>query len=142
METTHEVAGTRYTRWTVLDPKLKGTDILCRCDCGTEKYERRHSLRTGESKSCGCLRAELLTGGVWDKSLVPDYHDTEVFLGSRHGRLTVTGEPIPGKNRKIPVECDCGTRKEVVISHLLNKKILSCGCYRSEGARQLHRSAK
>lgn len=31
---------------------------LCRCDCGTEIQVRQHSLRTKETKSCGCLNRE------------------------------------------------------------------------------------
>jgi len=31
---------------------------LCRCECGNEKSIRSGDLRTGKSKSCGCLRRE------------------------------------------------------------------------------------
>ena len=31
---------------------------LCRCDCGTEKVVQGNSLRTGRSKSCGCLTGD------------------------------------------------------------------------------------
>jgi len=33
---------------------------LCRCDCGKEVTVLSHSLRCGDSKSCGCLKIELL----------------------------------------------------------------------------------
>ena len=29
------------------------------CDCGTERVLNGRSLRTGDSRSCGCLRADL-----------------------------------------------------------------------------------
>lgn len=33
---------------------------LCRCDCGSELVVLAQSLRDGNTRSCGCLRAELL----------------------------------------------------------------------------------
>lgn len=33
---------------------------LCRCDCGTEKIIQFDDLITGDTKSCGCLRAEVV----------------------------------------------------------------------------------
>lgn len=32
---------------------------LCRCQCGAESVVQAGHLRTGRSRSCGCLRAEL-----------------------------------------------------------------------------------
>jgi hypothetical protein len=32
----------------------------CRCDCGGKAVATRQSLRSGNTQSCGCLRAELL----------------------------------------------------------------------------------
>lgn len=32
---------------------------LCRCDCGNEVEVSAHSLRNGNTKSCGCLNREL-----------------------------------------------------------------------------------
>ena len=32
---------------------------LCRCDCGGERIVYRQLLISGDTKSCGCLRAEL-----------------------------------------------------------------------------------
>lgn len=33
---------------------------LCRCECGTEKIVRCASLRSGGTKSCGCLHREVI----------------------------------------------------------------------------------
>lgn len=33
----------------------------CRCDCGAEKSFRASYLRSGDTKSCGCLRPEIIT---------------------------------------------------------------------------------
>ncbi len=40
--------GKRYTQW------------LCKCDCGNEKIVRTTSLKSGDSKSCGCLMKESI----------------------------------------------------------------------------------
>jgi len=32
---------------------------ICRCDCGNEKIVDGYALRSGKSRSCGCLRAEI-----------------------------------------------------------------------------------
>lgn len=36
------------------------TGWLCLCDCGVEKPFRANSLVHGKTKSCGCLRSEIL----------------------------------------------------------------------------------
>ena len=39
---------------------------LCKCECGKEVIVRGSTLRNGQSKSCGCLRAEI-HGSFFDK---------------------------------------------------------------------------
>lgn len=47
-------------RWTILGEFRKGRLLYykCRCECGTVRDVRANSIRTGRSKSCGCLRRE------------------------------------------------------------------------------------
>lgn len=33
--------------------------LICKCDCGTEKEFDAYNLKSGKSKSCGCLRIQL-----------------------------------------------------------------------------------
>lgn len=50
--------GDIFTRWTVIGNEFtneKYPKILCRCECGIEKYINAHNLIRGQSKSCGCL---------------------------------------------------------------------------------------
>lgn len=53
------MAGQRFGRLTVLGPvgRTKGRAIvwLCRCDCGNEIEVVGRSLRSGNTRSCGCL---------------------------------------------------------------------------------------
>lgn len=53
--------GTRFVRLVVIKENgRKWSQILwlCRCDCGTEVTTDSKSLRTGHTKSCGCLQRE------------------------------------------------------------------------------------
>lgn len=38
--------------------KLKFRKVLCQCNCGKQKEIIYHSLRRGDTKSCGCIRKE------------------------------------------------------------------------------------
>lgn len=54
---------------------------------------------------------------------------------NRYGRLTIIKEITPlqyGENtfRMMLCKCDCGTIKEITLSHLRTGSIVSCGCYR------------
>lgn len=57
--------GDRFARLVVLredrsKPKgpKSGRDYVCRCDCGNEIVTRGYSLRSGNTRSCGCLARE------------------------------------------------------------------------------------
>lgn len=59
--------GIKYGRWLILSlsnnvSKLKNNKyFLCRCDCGTEKEVSLQLLKSKKSRSCGCLKSELLS---------------------------------------------------------------------------------
>lgn len=67
--------GQRFNRWTVIsetdERRNRKLVYVCRCDCGSERSVCAGNLRSGISKSCGCLKLERI-------------HDTK-FL---HGRGT------------------------------------------------------
>lgn len=57
--------GNRYGRLLVLAeaslfqrPHIRRRAWICACDCGGFKIAQSQSLKTGETRSCGCLRAE------------------------------------------------------------------------------------
>lgn len=98
--------------------KHKQRRWLCKCDCGNTKVIRMHYLRSGETKSCGCLpRPKMdLTGKVF-------------------GRLTVIKEDKPkGDNRMFLCQCSCGNKTSVYMNSLRNGTTKSCGCLRDERA--------
>jgi len=62
-----DITGKRFGRWTVLALHSKRYRSghnhclalwLCRCRCGTQRVVIGTNLRTGASRSCGCLRRE------------------------------------------------------------------------------------
>lgn len=56
-----ELTGQRFERLVVtgIDRKsAHGTVWRCQCDCGNERVVREDHLRSGNTKSCGCLRVE------------------------------------------------------------------------------------
>lgn len=59
-----DLTGHIYSRLTVLsEASKKGRDRrwLCQCICGTTCKVHHTSLRSGNTRSCGCLRKEVLT---------------------------------------------------------------------------------
>lgn len=56
------IAGKKFGRWRVLEPRKIGKSAtwLCRCECGLEKVVYQQNLITGKSKSCGCLFREIM----------------------------------------------------------------------------------
>lgn len=59
-----DLTNQQFGRWTVLnitDKKSKNRSIYwhCRCECGNEKDVDGYLLRSGQSKSCGCLQKEI-----------------------------------------------------------------------------------
>lgn len=74
------IAGQRFGRLTVLRLEGQASDRhalwLCRCDCGSEKIIRGHSLRGGQSRSCGCLNTHqyaLRHGDTRKGQLAPEW---------------------------------------------------------------------
>ena len=57
-----DLTGQRFGRYTVLEKAPKrasgGTYWVCKCDCGNVREVSTAHLRRGDSKSCGCLRAD------------------------------------------------------------------------------------
>ena len=104
--------------------KPNGNKIIqwrCMCDCGNEVVVRGEYLRSGDTKSCGCLTSENL-------------------VGMKFGRLTVMDRESP-KSKKAKglwvCKCECGNVIKVNTSDLKSGNTTSCGCKRKETLRQL-----
>lgn len=127
-----DLKGKKFGRWTVLE--YKGSDKnknalwKCRCECGTEKIIRAHTLLSGNTLSCGCLKSERTKERNF-KSLI----------GKRFGKLLVIQQiedhiyPDGSKRTKYKCLCDCGNTVEVLSCSLQNGSTSSCGCITSVG---------
>lgn len=79
-------------------------------------------LRNGSSRSCGCLKRDLLS----KQSL-------KNISGERFGRLTVLNQhKIKGSSGYWFCRCDCGAEKWIGTSALSSNAVKSCGCLRKE----------
>lgn len=100
----------------------------CRCDCGKEIIVRGDALRSGKTKSCGCLQRERT-------SLVSKARTTDL-TGQKFGRLLVL-ERAENSGRRVMwcCLCDCGKETIVRADHLRSGAIQSCGCLQREASR-------
>ena len=123
-----DIVGERFGKLTVVrylrtDVKPYGHTVIweCKCDCGNIVEVSTNALRSGNTKSCGCLTSENL-------------------VGMKFGRLTVIDRESP-KSKKTKglwvCKCECGNVIKVNTSALKSGNTTSCGCKRKETLRQL-----
>lgn len=103
----------------------------CRCSCGKSNtiIVSGISLRTGKTKSCGCLQKEITS----NRSFID-------LTGQKFNHLTVIKrvEDYMMKNGKRKVrylcECDCENKTKIIVSagDLKSGHVKSCGCLKKE----------
>lgn len=116
-----DLTGQKFGRLTAIKivGKTKQHSIIweCRCDCGNITNVVTGDLKSGHTKSCGCLHL-----------------DTIDLAGRKFGRLTVIKQDTTkiGKGAYWLCRCDCGNEKSVK-AYVLTKGITkSCGCLNKE----------
>lgn len=134
-----ELTGQRFGRLVVLgdapsvrEPGRKAQRrVLCRCDCGVERIWSPGALRSGNTRSCGCMPR-------------PVSPRTEL-IGQRFGRLVAfeeLGYRMDSKGRRIPMWrllCDCGGSTVIHIKAAISGNTRSCGCLKAERDKRLRR---
>ncbi len=60
MKNVIDITGETFGRFTAIEYTGDGK-WLCECTCGKEKVVKSYNLRSGLSKSCGCLQKEVAT---------------------------------------------------------------------------------
>lgn len=104
----------------------------CKCKCGNETIVYGKSLRSGQTKSCGCLHKETTIKRNMERG-------GGDLTGMRFGKLVVIGfdhwldRENGHKDRMWKCQCDCGNVCIVNHRYLRFGDTSSCGCSRSKG---------
>jgi hypothetical protein len=112
--------GMKFNKLTILKFIRNKNNILyckCKCDCGKEKVISFKSLKSYNTKSCGCLA---------------DRHDFNFYkklIGKKFGKLTILSmKRIKNSQTSCLCICDCGNKKIVNLNAMRNGETKSCGC--------------
>lgn len=99
---------------------------ICVCSCGKELQVSANHLKTGNTKSCGCLQVETIRS-INSCKRIPK--------GKRFGKLIILGLHSISKDTKLAsysCVCDCG-KYIVRLGHSMQQGLVkSCGCKYSD----------
>ncbi|MGF6641870.1 hypothetical protein [Paraburkholderia sp. MM6662-R1] len=128
-----DIAGQTFGRLTAIR-RVEGQRWLFRCECGTEKVLHGAVVRSGHTRSCGCLRRELARG-------LPRHRQYQAMLdmeGRRFGMLTALHyDHSSARGAMWRFRCDCGTTLVLCAKDIRYGGRTSCGCVaRSKHERQ------
>lgn len=133
-----DLTGQRFGRLTVIrydHSEHDGAHWLCKCDCGNEKVAAGYSLRSGNTKSCGCLNSDASRAKLEKARAAIKARPRKDLTGQRFGRLVVLGlADVPDRKGFIfwRVRCDCGTEKVIMQNNFIYGQTRSCGCLANE----------
>lgn len=135
-----DLTGQKYGRLTVLErAENQGREVtwLCQCECGNKILVQRRYLRSGATKSCGCLQKEIAKE-LAKKITKRRYLD---LTGQKYGHLTVIKDTGEKQNKQTVWECECDcenhTRIKVTVGNLRNGHTRSCGCIKESIGEEL-----
>lgn len=125
-----DVTGLRFGRLIAIEPtdKRQRNSVVwrCQCDCGEIAEVNVTSLKSGGTRSCGCLKREKAAKLGMSKRID--------IKGKRYGRLLVleTTDQKQGTATIWKCQCDCGNITYVSIASLNSGETRSCGCLQKE----------
>ena len=135
----NKITGMRFGKLIALEPtdrRQSGCIIWkCQCDCGNICYINSHSLKTGNTKSCGCLNNEKRIERInkYNEKYIRD------ITNQRFGKLLAL-EPTQsrsGSNIIWKCQCECGNITYVSNNNLLKGTTKSCGCLKKSFGEEL-----
>ena len=119
----------KHGKLTILDLKnRKNRKVLCRCDCGNEKWINIDNVRSGATSSCGCIKRERMREEAkkrFTKQKPANYKD---FTGKKIGTIEVLRRVKDRRKHTTTYlcRCGCGTEFEQEVSNLRRCKYKIC----------------
>ncbi len=108
--------GEKYGRLTIIgehngDQKRNGRYYDCVCDCGSDFVAAGHSLKAGNTKSCGCLAASLRLDVDINKKIIDRcndlYQKTDISERNHLGSICFRGHDWRGTGQSLRNEKEC-----------------------------------
>lgn len=115
-----DITGQRFGRLVAVKPHRDSNGNWkweCKCDCGNTTYVSSGLLKSGNTKSCGCLHREMLLE-----------RRMEDLTGQRFGKLQVIRYVKREGENVWECKCDCGNTTFVNGYKLKTGHTSSCGC--------------
>lgn len=117
--------GTRFGKWTVIErlgPSVSGrAQMLCKCECGIERPVATHALRSGSSKSCGCLGRAIrkaASGIIISCIYCGGQFKVSPSRKSKRRYCSAKCQEAARRNRRVTKACErCGKEFVTTISH-------------------------
>ena len=123
---TKNIIGQKFGRLTVIGKTEKTTKDhyiiwLCKCDCGNICEVDTHSLKRGNTQSCGCFRKEQASKANSKRR--------NNLLNKKFGLLTViSDEGYANGHHLWKCKCECGNEIITKAVYLTSGHKNSCGC--------------
>lgn len=98
----------------------------CLCDCGNITYVAGCRIRSGNTKSCGCLNKDKRIQRIQDYNIKRQ----PVVPNQKFNKLTALRPLEERQNGNVMWECrcDCGNLTKVITANLTQGIVKSCGC--------------
>lgn len=124
------LTGKKFAKLTVGD--ISGRDsrraVLydCICECGNHVQVTADRLKSGNTRSCGCLASFVANH---PRKSISDYYE---YIGKKFHRLTIIDVKERNRHGQIMAQCkcDCGNDRVVSLSLVKTGQRKSCGCLR------------
>ena len=129
-----DISGKRFTKLVAIKPvgtnNKQNVVWQCQCDCGNLINCTTVSLTSGNTKSCGCIRSDIVHSRLED------------LTNKRFGRLIVKKLAyIKNRTRYWECLCDCGKTTYTTSNCLNSGHTRSCGCLNKEQVNVKHNMA-
>lgn len=121
-----DLSGHKYNKLSVI--KEVGNKWECLCDCGNTTFVSLSELRSGHTKSCGCIKGEYWKTHDRPEKGKPSRNRKDC-TGMVKGKITILSYKETINKRTVwNALCDCGTEFSIVGKVFLSGNTKSCGC--------------